>query len=138
MEFQSTQEDLVADADKKAAIQAYIDGLNSGDLEAVVALFAKDARIEDPVGSSQIVEGRDAIRAFYARSLSMDLKVTLSAPIRGSHGNQAAMAFEVEIRGAQPALLIRVIDVMHFNTDGSIRSMQAYWSPEDATPAQSD
>lgn len=137
MELQRTQTDLVSDADKKAAMQAYIDGLNNGDLEAVVALFAEDARIEDPVGSTQIIEGREAIRAFYQQSISMDLKLRLAAPIRGSHGNEAAMAFEVEIRGMQPVTVIRVIDVMTFNADGSIRTMQAYWSPEDAMPVQS-
>lgn len=136
MQLQRTQTDLVADADKKAAMQAYIDGLNNGDLEAVVALFAEDARIEDPVGSTQIIEGRQAIRAFYQQSISMDLKLRLVAPIRGSHGNEAAMAFEVEIHGMQPATVIRVIDIMTFNADGSIRTMQAYWSPEDALPLQ--
>ncbi len=35
----------------KAAMQAYIDAFNSGSADAVVALYAEDATVEDPVGS---------------------------------------------------------------------------------------
>lgn len=132
--MERTETNLVADAVKKAALQGYIDALNNNDLDAVVDLYANDARIEDPVGSTQIVEGKDAIRAFYKTSLSMGLKVQLAAPIRGSHGNQAAMAFDVQIHKAQPPLVIRVIDVMVFNPAGKIQSMYAYWAPEDTQP----
>ena len=35
----------------KAAMQAYIDAFNSGSVEAVLALYAEEATVEDPVGS---------------------------------------------------------------------------------------
>lgn len=134
MNIQRTQTDLVSDQAKKAAMQEYIDGLNRKDLDAVVNLYAADARIEDPVGSTQIIEGSEAIRAFYAGSIAMDITLKLAAPIRGSHGNEAAMAFDVEIHKSEPPIVIRVIDVMTFNKDGKIQTMHAYWAPEDALP----
>ena len=43
---------------------AYLAGLVSGDLDAVVSLFSENATVEDPVGS-EVMQGRDALRAFY-------------------------------------------------------------------------
>ena len=110
----------------KAALQAYVDGFNAGDPAAVVALFADDATVEDPVGNPPIT-GRDAIAEFYANSVASGAKLSLDAPIRGSHGNAAAMAFTVEM----PNMRIRVIDVMTFDDDGRISTMRAHWGPAD-------
>lgn len=110
----------------KAALQAYIDGFNAGDPAAVVALFADDAIVEDPVGASSIT-GRDAIAEFYAGSVASGAKLALDAPVRGSHGDVAAMAFTVEM----PNMRIRVIDVMTFGEDGLITHMRAHWGPTD-------
>ncbi|QFG20998.1 nuclear transport factor 2 family protein [Actinomadura sp. WMMB 499] len=112
--------------DMKAALQAYIDGFNSGDPAAVVALFAADATVEDPVGNPPIT-GRDAIGEFYANAVASGAELRLDAPIRGSHGDAAAMAFTVEM----PAMRIRVIDVMTFGEDGLITGMRAHWGPGD-------
>ena len=42
---------MPSQAEMKAALQAYIDGFNADDADAIMALFADDAVIEDPVGS---------------------------------------------------------------------------------------
>ena len=44
---------MISQSRMKAVLQAYVDGLNAGDADAVIALFAPDAVIEDPVGSSE-------------------------------------------------------------------------------------
>lgn len=113
------------------AMRAYIDAINARDVDAVVALYADNATIEDPVGTTPI-GGREAIAAFYAKAVPLGLRLTLSAPVRGSHGNAAAMAFEVDA----PALdgrrsIIRVVDVMTFDAEGKFSSMRAYWAPDD-------
>jgi steroid delta-isomerase len=110
----------------KAAMQAYIDSFNSGDPEAVVALYADDATVEDPVGSPPR-QGKEAIRAFYRETVATGAKLTLDAPIRSSHGNSAAMAFSATIG----PLLVRVIDVMTFDESGRFTSMKAYFGPDD-------
>ncbi len=115
---------------KRAAMQAYIDRMNAGDLEGIVALYADNATIEDPVGGGKTIEGRAAIREFYTGSLQTKAQLKLVAPIRTSHSDSAAMAFEVSLDWGGP-MTIRVIDVMTFNEAGEFTTMRAYWGPED-------
>ncbi|MEW2359957.1 nuclear transport factor 2 family protein [Spirillospora sp. NPDC029432] len=112
----------------KKALQSYVDGFGRGDAAAIAALFADDAVVEDPVGN-QPISGRAAIEEFYANAVAAGSKLVLDGPIRGSHGNGAAMAFTVEV----PAMNVRIraIDVMTFGDDGKIVKMQAYWGPDD-------
>lgn len=112
--------------DMKAALQAYIDAYNSGSAEAVVALFAEDAVVEDPVGSPP-KRGREELLAFYREGIAAGAKLSLDGPIRGSHGNAAAMAFTAQVGPVR----VRVIDVMTFNDAGKFTSMKAYFGPDD-------
>ena len=117
---------MPSEAAMKAAMQAYFDQFNAGDVEAVVALFAPDAPVEDPVGSAPHV-GTAAIRAAFAAVLANRPHLTLSAPPRGSHGNAAAMALEAKVGG----MTIRAIDVLTFDDACRIASLKAYFGPED-------
>ena len=110
----------------KAAMQAYIEAFNSGSAEAVVALYAENATVEDPVGSP-VKQGNEQIRAFYAHSIATGAQLSLDAPVRGSHANAAAMAFSARIG----PLTVRVIDVMTFDEAGKFTSMKAYFGPGD-------
>lgn len=120
----------------KQALQAYIDAFNRSDPAAIAALYAEDATVEDPVGKP-VKRGMAEIAAFYKFAVSTGAKLSLAAPIRGSHGNAAAMAFDVQLnvppevaaRGGKG--VIRVIDVMTFNDEGKFTSMKAYWGPGD-------
>lgn len=114
----------------RAAMQGYIDGFANADLDALVSLFADDATVEDPVGG-EVRQGREAIREFYAMSLQTGAKLKLSAPIRTSHSNAAAMAFEVHLNYQGQDMVIHAIDVMSFNDEGKFTSMKAYWGPGD-------
>jgi steroid Delta-isomerase len=114
----------------KAAMQAYLDAFNSGSAEAVAALYAEDATVEDPVGSPQ-KHGRAEILAFYRHSIATGAKLSLDVPVRGSHGSAAAMAFTARIG----AVTVRVIDVMTFDEAGKFTSMQAYFGPGDVLNA---
>ena len=110
----------------KAAMQAYINHFNSGSAEAVADLYAPEASVEDPVGGP-VISGRAAILAFYQKNIATGAKLVLDAPIRGSHGNSAAMAFSATIG----PLTVRVIDVMTFDEAGKFTSMRAYFGPDD-------
>lgn len=114
----------------KEAMQAYIDGFNRSDAQAIAALYADDASVEDPVGSKPR-HGKAEITKFYEASIATGAKLKLAAPIRGSHGNAAAMAFDVELKMPEGQAIIRVIDVMTFNDEGKFSSMRAYWAPGD-------
>ncbi len=118
---------------KRNAMQAYIDEFNAQNLAGIVALYAEDATIEDPVGSP-VISGRQAITAFYETALQTGARLRLSAPIRTSHSDAAAMAFEVALELPQGATVIHVIDVMTFDPAGEFTSMKAYWGPGDMRP----
>ncbi|GGQ05174.1 steroid delta-isomerase [Actinomadura coerulea] len=110
----------------KQALQTYVDAFNAADAVTVCGLYADDAVIEDPVGHPPI-SGRAAIEEFYANAIAGGAKLTLDAPVRGSHGDRAAMAFTVDV----PGLRVRAIDVMTFNAEGKIVRMEAHWGPDD-------
>lgn len=117
----------------KAAMQAYIDTFNRGDAAGIAALYADDATVEDPVGSA-VKSGKDAITAFYAMAVQTGARLRLAVPIRGSHANAAAMAFDVELYMQGQKSIIQVIDVMTFNAEGKFQSMRAYWGADDLRP----
>ena len=111
----------------EAVVHRYIAALNAGDLEAIVALYAEDGTVEDPVGSP-VHRGLAAIRAFYAQSLALKLDVTLEGPIRAA-ANEAAFAFCVRLHWQGRNTAIRPIDVFCFDESGKIQSMRAIFGP---------
>lgn len=114
----------------RQAMQAYIDLFNVSDSAGIADLYSEDATVEDPVGT-ELKVGKAAIAAFYKMAVATGAKLKLAAPIRASHGNSAAMAFEVELNMPEGRAVIRVIDVMTFNDAGKFTSMRAYWGKED-------
>ena len=108
-----------------AAVHAYVAALNAGDLDAIVALYAQDATVEDPVGSPPKA-GIEAIRSFYARSTAIKLEVALEGELRVA-GNECAFAFSVSFVHEGRRTTIRPIDTFRFNEDGRIVQMRAYF-----------
>lgn len=113
----------------KAVLEAYIEGLNARDADAVLALFAPDAEIEDPVGSR--VRRGSELDAWFRSAVQVEPHLELEAPIRGSHGESAAMAFTVSTQRKNGRFLTRAVDVVHFDDAGRIRRLEGYWGPED-------
>ncbi|WP_226016576.1 nuclear transport factor 2 family protein [Novosphingobium sp. FKTRR1] len=126
-------ETIPPQATMKAALQAYVDRTNAGDAEGLVALFAPDAIIEDPVGSP--VKHHGEFASWFADSVAFGAQITPVAPMRGSHGNAAALVLDVTFTpsGGQ-RLRIRSIDVCTFDAAGLITSLRAYWGPDDVEP----
>lgn len=104
-------------------VRRYIAALNAADLEAIVALYADDATVEDPVGSPPH-HGIDAIRAFYAKSCQLPLVVALQGDIRVA-ANEAAFAFTVAFAYQGQRTTIAPIDHFRFNAAGKVVSMRA-------------
>ena len=110
----------------------YPELLTKGDVDGIVALYADDATIEDPIGSD-LRRGRDAIRAFYEASAgSVSMKRT--GPVRVA-GREAATPLVVLMgpEGQQQAL--DIISTMSFDEDGKITAMRAFWSFDALRPA---
>lgn len=121
---------MVSEQQMKEAMQAYIDCFNRTDPEAIAALYADDATVEDPVGSP-LKNGKAEVAAFYKMAVATGAKLKLAAPIRASHGNSAAMAFDVQLNMPTGEAIIQVIDVMTFNDAGKFTSMRAFWGKSD-------
>jgi len=119
-----------AQAAMRAAMQAYADRINAGDLPGILALFAPGAVIEDPLGTTP--KRGDDIPAWFADTVAFETRITPVAPIRGSHANAAALMFDVTFRPpGGPRMRIRSLDICHFDDDARIQRLQAYWGPED-------
>ena len=108
------------------AVNRYLETVSQGRPDDIVALYAEDATVEDPVGSDLHI-GRGAIRGFYKAVEGVDAKtemVTLRAL-----GNEAAFFWRLTIGG----MTIEIISVMTFDEDGKIASMKAYRGPDNIT-----
>jgi len=113
----------------KAALQEYADATNRGDAAALVALFAPEATIEDPVGAP--LKRPDAFQAWFDATVAYRARITPIGPIRGSWSNEAALVFDVEYDANGRRLRTRTLDVCTFNPEGKITSLRAFWGPED-------
>jgi steroid delta-isomerase len=117
----------------RAAIQEYIKCMCASDIDGIIALYTEDAFVEDPVGADP-KEGREALREFYGGS-APKLQVELTGPICIA-GLHCAVPMLAELTLSPEAKFhVDVIDVMQFNAEGKIRSMQAYWDPAAMRPA---
>jgi len=118
----------------EATLLAYVERINAGDAEGVVALFAPGGVVEDPVGTP--VKSGDELHAWFADAAAFRTRIEPVAPIRGSHGDEALLIFEVEFTPpGSPRLRVRSADACRFDSEGRILSLRAYWGPEDLTPA---
>ena len=69
--------------------------------------------------------------------MAFGARIFPASPIRGSHGNEAALAFDVEFTPPDsPRLRIRSVDVCQFDADCRITSLRAFWGPDDVGPAE--
>ena len=117
----------------RACVQAYIRALNESDLDAIVALYAEGAEVEDPVGSEP-KRGLAEIRAFYTGSLQLKLEVELEGSIRAV-ANEAAFAFSVAFEHEGQRTIIRPIDVFRFDEAGRIVQMRAFFGKDNISAA---
>lgn len=122
---------MTSEQQMRQAMQAYIDAFNVSDPDAIAALYADDATVEDPVGKKPLIVGKAEIAKFYKMAVATGARLALATPIRASHGDSAAMAFDVQLNMPQGRAVIRVIDVMTFNDAGKFTSMRAYWGQGD-------
>ena len=104
-----------------ATVEKYVTAVSSDDLNTICEIYAEDATVEDPVGSTPH-NGQQAIEAFYSRIQGIGIKLELTGPIRCA-GKSAAFPFKAHMGDKT----IEIIDVFEFNDDGKVSSMKAYW-----------
>jgi steroid delta-isomerase len=129
----------VTPEERISAWQSYARGLTENDLEGVVALFAADAVVRDPV-DGPAREGLEAIRAFYDASRFAVLDMVLSAPVGLPEGGSwAAAPVRVLVRrpGGQ-LVILETVQVFEFNPDGQVARLTSYYGSSNVRPAHTD
>lgn len=106
--------------------QRYVELVTASDFEAIATLYAEDATVEDPIGSTPHC-GRAAIRDFYRESAGR-VRLVLEGRVRVA-GREAAGAMIAYPTGAD-GMVVETTDVMTFDEAGLITSMRAYWSAD--------
>ena len=107
----------------RSSCTQYIAAVAAGDFETVASLYAKDANVEDPIGSDAHV-GRDAIRAFYESVAGDGMTAEMIGKVQVV-GDTASFHFKIIVDGNS---IVEPLDVMTFDDEGKITSMRAYWS----------
>lgn len=115
--------------DRVAAVERYRTAMSAGDVPALLALFADDATIEDPVGSPPR-RGHAAIGELFAGAVAEGFTLELQGPVRIA-GNSAAFAFNARMADGTE---IDAIDIFEFGYDGRIVASRTYWGPENIRP----
>lgn len=118
----------------RAVVEQYAARLSAGDVEGIVALFAPDGVMEDPIGSPVKV-GHRAIREFFAQSIEFahpQMSIPGSVAVVPDAA-AAAMAYRVESTIGDDTIVVEGIDTFHFDADGLIVSMQAFFGPSNIT-----
>ncbi|AZZ80498.1 nuclear transport factor 2 family protein [Gordonia alkanivorans] len=119
-------------ADKiDAAVDAYVELLNTGTAEQIADLYAPDATVEDPIGAD-IRNTREQLVEFYSVITGMDER-TAALKWKKVAGDTAVFEFTLVTKTSGLAFEITPVDIMVFNADGKVSSMRAVWRPEDLT-----
>ncbi len=120
---------MAASSDRiRAVVDDYVRLVGSGTADEIVALYAEDATLEDPVGTD-VRRGHTAIREFYATLETMEQETRLLA-VRIA-GGEAAFHFEIVTRADGATYTLSPVDHMVFDDDGQITGMRAFWGDTD-------
>jgi steroid Delta-isomerase len=118
----------------KTAVEAYAAAHSAGDVDAIAALFAEDARVADPVDRPAF-EGREAVREFFVGTHRMadSLELQITGPIRAVDRFAAVPMRAVTVVDGS-GFAVDIVDVFTFGDDGLITEMRAYWTASDIAP----
>ncbi|MBD0861733.1 nuclear transport factor 2 family protein [Gordonia sp. zg691] len=114
--------------DTTALVSRYLATISNGSSTDIAALYAPDARLEDPVGAEPRI-GRTAIEEFYRGLDGTD--TTAELLVVRAVGREAAFHFRVTTKLPEGSFVVEPIDVMTFDATGAITSMRAFWAPGD-------
>ena len=125
------------DEHMRAVFDRYRAAMGRGDLDGVVALFAPDARWEEPIGTPASI-GRDAIRARYAAALgSAGGKIAMRADgaVRIA-GNRAVACSIARVFSEGQPFDVESANAIVCDEAGLITEMQVYVSVSSFKPAK--
>lgn len=118
----------------RSVFERYADLMCAGDTDAIVALYAPDASVEDPVGSP-VLRGHEAIHDFYRAGfdeMGGRILMHLEGAVRIA-GHEAAAAFIATCDKYEKPFVVQTLDHMCFDDQGLITSMRAFWGETNTT-----
>ena len=119
----------------RSVFHRYCKYMTEGDVEAIVGLYARDAIIEDPVGS-HFCQGLDAIRQFYQWGFDWaggGIRTELDGVIRVTRTAGACAMIAICDKIEEP-IRVETLDVFTFNEQGRVTSMRAYHGADNRHP----
>jgi len=120
---------MAASAERiRQVVDDYVRLVGTGTADEIVALYAEDATVEDPVGTA-VRTGHGPIREFYAGLEGLQQETRVIA-VRIA-GGEAAFHFEIVTRAGDKTYTLSPFDAMTFDDDGLITTMRAYWGDAD-------
>jgi hypothetical protein len=102
--------------------ETYVDAINGGDLETLVALFADDAEVRNPVGECS---GRAEVEAFY-RDVVIAAQLQLTPGRVVVDGDVVVLELEATTPLGAPGNRTLTVDIFTLDTDGRVRSLDVY------------
>ena len=109
----------------------YMQAMSAGDFDRVVALYADDATLEDPVGS-EVLSGKSAISEFYHGITGTQITCTRTGPVRYAN-RELVFPFECSMKAPGMNMTVSIIDHFVLNDDDKVVSMRAFWSQDTTT-----
>ena len=111
----------------RSVLGAYCQGVRDENLDAICALYAEDATVEDPYGAPKKC-GIDEIRAFYATSLLAKPRLRIAGePVIVGAFSATPLIVDVHYNGRER--VIELISIMSYDEDCKITTMTAYFDP---------
>lgn len=109
----------------KATVDGYLAAVVSGDVDAIMALYGDDARIEDPIGAEPRI-GAEILRSFFSQPRDV-AEIERLGPIT-IFDRWAAFQFRAVLgpgRGEGMPESVALTEVMRFDDGGKILEMIA-------------
>jgi steroid delta-isomerase len=121
---------MPSDSEKVLAdtVRRYVALLAAGSADDLIALFAENATVEDPVGGP-IRGGRDQIHEFFSTLEQMERETELV--LLRVVGNEAAFVFTITFTVGDTKMRLQPVDTVVFNSTGEIVSLRSYFTPSD-------
>ena len=115
--------------DIRGAVEAYYDAVSAGDIERVLAMFAADAEMRDPVGTPAASDDM-ARRQRYAGIGAAFESFTIQPGVIRVGGDEAAATWSASARAKNGRdVAFDGISTFAFDAERRIAKMWAYWEP---------
>ena len=111
----------------RQAVEHYLEAWKRKDKTLFLSLFAKEATLEDPVGSPSH-QGHEALGAFWERvtGLGLDMEAELHRIV--CCGDECIADFTMRSTQGGMGMAVRIVDHFRFNAKGKFISMRAFWN----------